>query len=461
MKKKNIFTLLLALALSCVCVMPTVGCKKDGGGDDSSFEDSSSPATSSSAEDSTGGGKTDIRYELSLGETAHTVMEDESFRLNVNVSPVGAVKWTVSDPTTLSVEGDSEYATILAKKCGTATVTATCGNAAQSCTVTVTANTAKSTILVAETSSYALEAKGEAVALSFAAYELTADGEREKIENAEIVYTSSNEKLATVSDGKLNGVRHGVTQVQAQYGDAVATASVTVYDDFITDTAAWNKMIVGAKMGEYYLLTSDLDFSGVEYASVYQADANNNTTKAFRAKLYGNGHSVKNVSLTGGASTYVSLFGKVHNGAVIDGVAFENISVGGINVQGAGLASAIGGTATVQNIYLDMQYTSIPKKGGVLAYNIYGGTIEGVVAKVRTPSKNTQNDNVSAVVYGANNATMQACYVLGEGTLTSSGSLQCYTSAVEMAWDINAAKALSKNIWQYEGGIILPTLIKK
>lgn len=458
MKKKNIFTLLLALALSCVCVMPTVGCKKDG--NDSSLDDSSSSVTSSSSENSTEDGKTDIRYELSLGETAHTVMEDDSFRLNVNVSPVGAVKWTVSDPTILSVEGNAEYATVLAKKCGTATVTATCGNAAQSCTVTVTANTANSTILVAETSSYALEAKGEAVALDFVAYELTADGAREKIENAEIVYTSS-EKLATVSDGKLNGIRSGITQVQAQYGDVVATASVTVYDAFIADTAAWNKMVVGAKMGEYYLLTADLDFQDKAYASVYEADANDDTTKAFRAKLHGNGHSVKNVSLTGGANTYVSLFGKVNNGAEICDIAFENISVGGINAQGAGFASAIGGTATVRNVYLDMQYTSVPKNGGVLAYNVYGGTIEGVVAKVRTPSGNTQSDNVAAVVYGANNATIQACYVLGEGSLTTTAGVQCYTSAVEMAWDINAAKALDGKIWQYAGGVAMPALIKK
>ena len=69
-------------------------------------------------------------------------------------------------------------------------------------------------------------------------------------------------------------------------------------------------MIMNAKMGEYYMLDDDIDFSGVSYTS-RGADASSGSAGAFRATLNGKNHRVKNITLNAQTGAYVSIFGKI------------------------------------------------------------------------------------------------------------------------------------------------------
>lgn len=94
----------------------------------------------------------------------------------------------------------------------------------------------------------------------------------------------------------------------------------------ISTTADFNKMAMGQKVGDedtattIYMLTKDLDFTGVNYSV---------DSGSFKGLFNGAGHTISNIKVTATVKNKESsgLFYKVNNGT-IENVKFDNISIG-------------------------------------------------------------------------------------------------------------------------------------
>ncbi len=92
---------------------------------------------------------------------------------------------------------------------------------------------------------------------------------------------------------------------------------------------------IGANPTGSFKLTADIDMTGVDFLGF---------TQEFAGTLDGNGHHVKNISLSFAGGNYRGLFSKT-TGATIKNIAFENINIQAPTSNSVGLiASAIGTT---------------------------------------------------------------------------------------------------------------------
>ncbi|MDE6580561.1 MAG: Ig-like domain-containing protein, partial [Ruminiclostridium sp.] len=167
--------------------------------------------------------------EVTLDQTSLFLKVDDTATLTATVKPTDStdktVTWTTDDDTVATVANG--VVTAVGK--GKATVTAKVGGKSATCTVTVI-DPAKEifvepiTVLVGEEK----------------AVIITVDPADAKIDH--ITYTSSNEKIFTITDGKVKGVSKGtatLTVTAANEGNTKLTAecTVTVTDNAIAATA--------------------------------------------------------------------------------------------------------------------------------------------------------------------------------------------------------------------------------
>ncbi len=422
---RSISALLLLALVAGICLMAT-GCDDSAGG-----------------------------VTVTLDKTTLTMAEDERSTLTATVTPEGKVTWSSSDASIVSVSNG----TLLAKMPGKVTVTATVGDAAATCEVTVTAGNNEFQFLESDTGDYAVEKGQNGVAVGFSLFTLDANGERTKVDGAEITYTIENEKIAEIKDGKIMGRMGGVTTVIATCGEVSASAQVKVYDKFISTPEDWCKMLSSRTLGEYYLLTADIDFAGKTYTGTHKGSPGSIQRNSFRSTVDGNGHTVKNIRLEGSATEYVSIFGQLY-GAKIRDIRFENVVIATSGYASALATSITSDASVVENVSLDVRFESVPAVGCVLFNTTFSGNVQNIIAQVKSPSHHAKNDRVTAIYaqYGLNT---KGVYVLAEGAVDECSGISTYTSAMAMAWDINSQKLLSASSWNYIGGAELPTLINK
>ncbi len=126
--------------------------------------------------------------------------------------------------------------------------------------------------------------------------------------------------------GNLNGV---VTS--EVYSQKVAVCSISTTTDF-------NKMAMGQKVGDedtsttIYMLTQDLDFTGVNYFT---------DSGSFKGLFNGAGHTISNINVATAVKNKENcgLFYKVNNGT-IENVKFENINIGnGADLRKVGIVT--------------------------------------------------------------------------------------------------------------------------
>ncbi len=397
--------------------------------------------------------ETPTSYTVSISQTTYTTVEDETFDLTATATPFGSIKWSTDNPQVATVSDGK----VLCKAAGTATITATCGNGSASCVVTVAARDQTFTVLEAPVSAFALEKGGESVAAAFAAYTVDPDGNKTKIEDAEITYEVANVRIVTLENGVMSTLASqrltGPTTITATYGDIQTTVPVTVYDKFIDTAAEWNEVTaLQGNMGKYYLLTEDIDFSSTEYKGGNHAATVAEAATSFRGEIEGNGHVIKNVNLS--STQNVSLFGSLY-GAKISNIHFENVTLSGGHA--AGIASAIGGTTEIKNIYLQATISSAGNQA-ILANNSAGwnGEFSNVVAEIScSGALAVTNDTIPSF------ATVTNVYAYTDGEVSATTGVSIYQSLVAMAWELNGKKALPLSAWEYHGGTTLPTLLKK
>ena len=163
------------------------------------------------------------------------------------------VSWSSSDEGVATVSGQG---LVTAVSNGTATITARSGSASSTATVTVMQSAGR---IVLDPSSATLMSLGERLQLS--ATVLDANGQA--VEDAAIVWSSSDQSVATVSaQGLVTAVSNGTATITARSGSASATATVTVMQSagrIVLEPSSATLM----SLGETVLLTASvLDANG-------------------------------------------------------------------------------------------------------------------------------------------------------------------------------------------------------
>ena len=155
---------------------------------------------------------------IKLDAETKTMTTGDRAKLTATVTPedsTDSVSWKSSNEDVATVD---ENGNVTAKAVGIAKITAAAGEYTAECTVTVEAVKVSSVTL--DKTSVELKA-GETA-------QLTAAVKPDNVADKTVVWTSSDEKVATVADGKVTAVAEGTATITATAGGKTATCTVTV-----------------------------------------------------------------------------------------------------------------------------------------------------------------------------------------------------------------------------------------
>ncbi len=157
---------------------------------------------------------------ITLDKTEATLTEGDSLTLVATVAPEDAtdktLTWTSSDDTVATVADG----VVTALKAGTATITVKAGDATAECAITVEAAVVPVTGVTLD--------KTEATLTEGDNLTLVATVAPENATDKSVTWTSSDESVATVSNGVVTAVKAGTATITAASGDETAECTVTV-----------------------------------------------------------------------------------------------------------------------------------------------------------------------------------------------------------------------------------------
>lgn len=160
-----------------------------------------------------------VAESITLSTSSETLLIGQSLQLSATVSPENttdkSVTW-ISDNAAVATVSSTGEVTALAQ--GTANITAECGNATVTCMITV--QPVPSDQLVMNYTSVTLKIGGT--------QQLTAAVYPANTTDQTITWSSSDETVATVSNGLVTAMSVGTATITAQNGDQSATCTVTV-----------------------------------------------------------------------------------------------------------------------------------------------------------------------------------------------------------------------------------------
>lgn len=158
---------------------------------------------------------------VSLNTATVEMVEGEVYNLVATVLPNGAeydgVSWASSNASVASVNSGI----VTALKEGTATITASAGGKSSTCSVTVSAKEIPVTSIIIDKTSLSMKV-GETENLTVTVYPVQASGNT-------VTWSSSDESVATVADGKVTALNVGETTITAQCGGKTAKCYIAVY----------------------------------------------------------------------------------------------------------------------------------------------------------------------------------------------------------------------------------------
>ena len=185
---------------------------------------------------------------VSLNKTTASLKAGETVTLTATVNPSDAtdktVTWTSSDQTVATVSNGI----VTAKKVGSATITAKAGDKTATCQITVVATEVTSVSLNKTTAS--LKA-GETVTL-------TATVNPDDATDKTVTWTSSDQTVATVSNGVVTAKKVGTATITAKAGSKTATCQITVVATEVTSVTL-NKTTASLRAGETVTLTATVN----------------------------------------------------------------------------------------------------------------------------------------------------------------------------------------------------------
>lgn len=166
--------------------------------------------------------------DVALNNTEVSLYEGDNARLTANVSPNQAfdkrVSWSSSDPAVAAVDSNGA---VNAVHYGTAVITAVCENGIKA--------EAAVTVLALPTS-VSLD-KNSADIYAGEAFSLTASIAPQAAKDAALTWATSDESVATVNGGKVNGVGYGTAKITVSTSNGksdTCTVNVTVAPESIT-----------------------------------------------------------------------------------------------------------------------------------------------------------------------------------------------------------------------------------
>ena len=186
---------------------------------------------------------------VSLDKTSLEMTEGEEITLAATVKPANAtekaVTWT-SDKTDVATVKDGKVSAV---KEGTATITAKAGDQTATCKVTVKSGFVEVTSITLDKTSLSLKVNQEET--------LTATVKPDNATDKTVTWTSSNDDIATVKDGKVKGIKTGTATITAKAGEKTAKCTVIVTKGSIAVTSiTLDKTSLSLKVNQEETLTA-------------------------------------------------------------------------------------------------------------------------------------------------------------------------------------------------------------
>jgi len=295
-KKIAVICLILALSVAAITAIILAACKKNN-------------QTSSSSEQ---------KATLTISETSIELSEDDTFTLTATSDSGESVKWSTSNAEVVSV---SSQGRVIAKSVGEAVIYAKAGEITKECKVKVFKDTVGAVIsFEKDVINLSVDTGEEKIVGS-----VTINGKTSALDKNNATFSADNDKVAKVSaDGTITPITPGSTLIFVNSGKKTKVISVEVYTMLIANAEDWNAMLrAEGNLEARYLVTNDIDFTGVDYAVKTANSDNVILSNSFAGYLDGGGHSIKNITMQ---STVVeqSLFGTVV-GLEMKNISFENV----------------------------------------------------------------------------------------------------------------------------------------
>ncbi len=207
-----------------------------------------------------------------LDKSSLSMQVGESVILNATVKPDNAtdknVIWGSSDVTVATVSDGK----VTAKKSGNAIITAKSGSCIAECTVTVTVNTEAVTI---DKTSLSL-AIGETATL-------TATVKPDNATDKSVVWTSSDESVAKVANGKVTAIKSGKATITASCGGKTAECVVTV--TVPSESVTLDKTTLSLAVGETAQLTATVKPDNATDKNVVWTSSDESVAKVTNGKV--------------------------------------------------------------------------------------------------------------------------------------------------------------------------------
>lgn len=183
---------------------------------------------------------------VSLNTATIEMVEGETFSLVATVLPKDAeydgVTWASSNASVASVNSG----TVTALKEGTATITASAGGKSATCSVKVSAKIIAVTSISLDKASLSIQVGDTET--------LTATIQPDNATDKAVVWTSSEDAIASVSNGKITAHKSGKATITAKSGTCSAECEVTVSVN--TESITLDKTTLSLSVGETAQLTA-------------------------------------------------------------------------------------------------------------------------------------------------------------------------------------------------------------
>ena len=210
---------------------------------------------------------------ITLNKTMLSLAVGESAQLTATVKPDDAtdknVSWTSSDESVAKVDNGK----VTAVKAGKSTIIAKCGGLTAECVV----------IVRVPVSSITLDKTTLSLAVGETAT-LTATVKPDNATDKNVIWTSSDESVAKVANGKVTAVKSGKATVTAKCGDKTAECVVTV--TVPTGSVTLDKTTLSLAVGETAQLTATVKPDNATDKNVTWTSSDESVAKVANGEVY-------------------------------------------------------------------------------------------------------------------------------------------------------------------------------
>jgi len=329
---------------------------------------------------------------VTLNKTSATVSIGGTETLTATIAPSNAtnkaVTWTSNDPAIATVNAG----TVRGVAAGSATITATTedGSKTATCAVTVTNSVPVTGVTLNKTSASVVVGGTETLTATIAPSNAT---------NKNVTWTSSNDAIATVSDGIVTGVAAGSATITAttEDGSKTATCAVTVTNSVPVTGVTLNKTSASVVVGGAETLTATIAPTNATNKNVTWVSSDPSIATVSPSTPTTSGGTVTGVKA--GTATITVTTEDGNKTATCTVTVTNNVPVTGVTLNKTSASIVVGGTETLTATIAPADATN---KNVTWASNdpaiatVNAGTVRGVAAGSATITVTTQDGSKTA-----------------------------------------------------------------